>query len=61
MAASPTQRTTTSQRLGAAPPRSASGAVTSTANGFQPVREMVLNPGSGATISRPNTSHDHGS
>jgi len=61
IAASPAVRTTTSHRLGAAVPNSASGAVNSTASGFQPVPEMVLRPRLGTTISRPNTTHAHGS
>ena len=60
-AARPAKRTTTSQRLGAAEPVRASGAVKSTASGFQPVLAMVLKPGPGTAISRPKTSHAHGS
>ncbi len=60
-AARPANRTTTSQRLGAAEPASASGAVKSTASGFQPVLAMVLKPGPGTTSSRPKTIHAQGS
>jgi hypothetical protein len=61
MATRPAQRTTTSHRLGAAPPNRPSGAVNSTGSGFQPVGEIVLSAGPGPTISRPNTTQAHGS